>query len=131
QNQPLLGRRVVVTRSREQAGELSQRLLALGAEVLELPLISVTEADSSEREDEVWGELGSYEWIVFSSPNGVRFFFEKFFRRFSDIRYFGGLKIACIGASTVREVEKHKLAVDHIPEVPVAEALAESLLQRE
>lgn len=131
ERRPLFGRRVVVTRNREQAGELSGRLRHLGAEVLELPLIEVAETADNEESANVLAELHSYRWIVFTSANGVRYFFNKFFRRFSDLRDFGGMRIACIGKSTARAVEAFRLQVDFVPPEAVAEALADGLLAEE
>jgi uroporphyrinogen III methyltransferase/synthase len=127
---PLTGKRVAVTRARGQVGELRRKLEALGAEVLTLPLIDIIEAESHETID-VYDGITSYDWVVFTSPNGARFFFKKFFEKFSDLRCIGGVKIACIGASTAREVKRHHLAVDLIPEVSVAESLADALLATE
>src|SRR6266700_1310556 len=86
----LFGQRIVVTRGREQAALLSRRLRDLGAEVLEISTIK-TEAPSR-REDLVDAllELNAYDWLVFTSPNGVTTFFEYFFRRFHDMRDLGG-----------------------------------------
>ncbi|MFI5357664.1 MAG: uroporphyrinogen-III synthase, partial [Opitutales bacterium] len=70
----LAGRRIAVTRAREQASNLAAKLSALGAEVVELPLIQVTPAIDKQDLADVLVELGSYDWIVFTSANGVRFF---------------------------------------------------------
>ncbi len=128
EHRPLSGKRVAVTRSRSQAGELRAKLEALGAEVLSLPLIDIVEAESHETAD-VYDGMANYEWLVFTSPNGARFFFKKFFEKFSDLRCIGGVRIACIGESTAREVKRYHLAVDVIPETAVAESLADALLQ--
>lgn len=131
EERPLFGRRIVVTRNRERAGDLSNRLLALGAEVLEMPLIEVAEAPDVSEASDVLTSLHSYQWIVFTSANGVRYFFEKFFRRFKDLRDFGGMRIACVGASTAKEVERFHLMVDYVPEKAVASDLAKGLLEFE
>lgn len=128
EQRPLFGKRVAVTRAREQAGELRRKLEAQGAEVLELPLIEIVEEDSHETAD-VFAEIASYDWIVFTSPNGVRCFFKKFHRQFSDLRCIGGARIACIGKSTAREVERQHLAVDLVPETATAEHLADAMLE--
>lgn len=131
ENRPLFGRRIAVTRNREGSRELSSRLQALGADTLELPLIEVTEAPDTPETDQVLSILHSYQWILFTSPNGVRHFFDKFFRRFEDLRDFGGMRIACIGDSTAREVRQQRLSVDYIPDKATAEDLAEGLLRHE
>jgi len=130
ENRPLFGRRIVVTRSREQASDLSAALAALGAETLELPLIEVSEDEGSTGED-IWPSLGSYQWIFFTSPNGVKYFFEKFYRRFDDLRCFGGMRIACVGETTAAAVREQRLAVDVIPDEAVSDALAEAVIREE
>ena len=70
----LSGRRIAVTRATEQASELSNKLTLLGAEVIELPLIRVSKAIDLQGLADVLLELGGYDWIVFTSANGVRFF---------------------------------------------------------
>lgn len=125
---PLTGRRVAVTRARDQAPELSGKLSALGAEVIELPLIRITKDVSKQDLADVLLELGGYDWIVFTSANGVRFFFEEFFRIFDDIRTLGLLRFACIGAATARAIHDLHLRVECQPEVATGEALAEALI---
>lgn len=124
---PLFGRRIAVTRNRERAGDLRAKLEPLGAEVLEIPLVRVSADPHPEIAEEVFAELWGYEWIVFTSANGVRYFFEEFFRRFSDIRAIGSVRFAAIGKATAREIETHRLTVDLIAETSTAEGLAEAL----
>jgi len=125
--QPLTGRRVVITRAREQAGELRAALAALGATVLELPLIEIIPAVDAEIGDEAFAGLSSYEWLVFTSPNGVRFFFAEFFRRFRDIRALGGARLAVVGPGTAKELAALHLDVDVMPQQQVGEALVEAM----
>ena len=127
-DRPLFGRRVVVTRAREQAGKLKVMLEKAGAEVLELPLIEVKPACEKEVVAEVLSCIASYEWVLFTSANGVREFFNLFFRAFSDIRSFGPMRIACVGAATAKEVEKFNLEVELVPEDSTAENLAKALV---
>lgn len=124
---PLAGRRIAITRAREQAGELREKLAALGATVLELPLVQFAAAEDPQDRDEVFAEIAGYEWIVFSSPNGVRFFFGEFFRKFRDIRALGGARIAAVGPGTAKELEALHLEVDVVPQQHVGEALVEAL----
>jgi uroporphyrinogen-III synthase len=124
----LQGRRIVVTRAREQASELAGKLAALGAEVIELPLIHVTKEIDKQAEADVLLELGGYDWIVFTSANGVRFFFEEFFRIFDDIRSLGLLRFACIGDATAKAIAEHHLKIECQPKVATAEALADALI---
>ncbi|MEO0795016.1 MAG: uroporphyrinogen-III C-methyltransferase [Verrucomicrobiota bacterium] len=130
EKRPLFRKRIVVTRSRDQASELAAALNLLGAEVLELPLIEVTEDEKSTGED-IWPSMGSYQWVFFTSPNGVKYFFEKFHRQFNDLRYFGGMRIACVGEATASAVREQRLAVDVVPDESIAEALADAVLEEE
>ncbi len=125
---PLSGRRVAVTRAREQASELAGKLSVLGAEVIELPLIRISKEISKNDLADVMLELGGYDWIVFTSSNGVRFFFEEFLRLFDDIRSLGLLRIACVGEGTAKLVKALHLKVECQPEEATAEALAEALI---
>lgn len=125
---PLSGRRVAVTRAREQAPELAGKLIALGAEVVELPLIAVTKHIDKDPLSDVMLELGGYDWIVFTSANGVRFFMEEFLRLFDDIRALGLLRFACIGETTAAAIRGFHLKVECQPKVATAEALADDLI---
>jgi uroporphyrinogen-III synthase len=127
-SQPLSGRRIAVTRAREQASELAGKLAALGAEVIELPLIHVSKHIDKQAEADVLLELGGYDWIVFTSANGVRFFFEEFFRLFDDIRSLGLLRFACIGDATARAINDLHLKIECQPKVATAESLAGELI---
>ncbi len=124
----LAGRRIAVTRAREQASELAGLLAGLGAEVVELPLIRVTREISKDILAEVMLDLGAYDWIVFTSPNGVRFFFEEFFRLFDDLRALGLLRFACVGEGTARAITALHLRIECQPAVATAEALADELI---
>lgn len=127
-SQPLQGRRIAVTRSREQASELAARLNALGAEVLELPLISISKAIDKQTLGDVLTELGTYDWIVFTSANGVRYFFEEFHRLFDDIRALGMLRFACVGEATARAITAEHIRVECQPKIATADALADELI---
>jgi uroporphyrinogen III methyltransferase / synthase len=124
ENRPLSGKRIVVTRTRKQAGELSAKLRALGADVYELPTIRIEPpSDLREFAELVQGAHG-YDWIVFTSPNGVTAFFDIFFKLYDDAREIGGAKIAAIGPATAQRVKDYHLHVDLQPDEFVAEALA-------
>ena len=125
---PLAGRRIAVTRSKEQASELAGKLQALGAEVIELPLIEITKFIDKQAEADVLLELGGYDWIVFTSANGVRFFFEEFRRVFDDIRALGLLRFAAVGDATAQEIAKHHIKIECQPKIATAEALADELI---
>ncbi len=124
----LAGRRIAVTRARDQASELSGKLAALGAEVVELPLIHVTKHIDKHTLADVLLELGGYDWIVFTSANGVRFFFEEFTRLFDDIRSLGLLRFAAVGDTTAAAIRERHIKVEAQPKVATAEALADELI---
>jgi uroporphyrinogen-III synthase len=124
---PLQGRRIVITRAREQSGELREKLATLGAAVIELPLIEIVSAADSTTGDEIFGEIASYQWLVFTSPNGVRFFFAEFFRRFRDIRAIGGARLAAVGPGTAKDLSALHLDVDVMPQDHAGEALVEAM----
>ena len=126
--QPLSGRRIVVTRTREQASELAGRLAALGAEVVELPVIRISREVSKQDLADVMLEFGAYDWLVFTSANGVRHFFDEFLRLFGDIRALGAIRIACVGDATAKAVGELHLKVEVQPRKATAEALAEELV---
>ena len=119
----LCGKRVVVTRTREQASELSSMLETLGADVIELPTIRI--APPSDKRDfaEAVVDAPHYDWLIFSSPNGVRRFFQAFFAVYEDIREIGGARIAAVGPGTAAELKKYGLMVDVMPQKAVAEEL--------
>jgi len=131
EGRPLFGKRIVVTRAREQAGQLSQMLTDQGAEVIELPFISVEQHFDSKRLGEVFAGIAVYEWIIFTSANGVKNFFDLFYKAYDDIRCLGPMRIAAVGTATAREIEKHKLKVDLLPKQANADALAEELIKNE
>jgi uroporphyrinogen III methyltransferase/synthase len=131
EQRPLFGCRIVITRTRAQAGQLRQRLEQLGADVLEIPLIAVKPDHQPDRVKEVMGTLGSYAWLVFTSANGVRHFFDLFFQHYRDLRCLGGARIACIGPGTAEALAALHLEVDVVPEQSVAEALAEAIMAHE
>jgi len=126
---PLAGRRVVVTRSQDQAGELTRQLQEAGADVIELPMLLIEPAPQTVLGDEVLSEIAHYDWLVFTSVNGVRYFFEQFHQRFPDLRYIGGLKVAAVGPATARAVAEQHLEVEVLPAQANADALAEAMTQ--
>jgi uroporphyrinogen III methyltransferase/synthase len=124
EKRPLFRRRVVVTRSRKQASVLSARLAELGAEVIELPTIRI-EPTLDKTLRETIQDIGSYDWVVFTSPNGVEHFFEKFFQEYDDIRALGQVRVAAIGPATAEKVRELRLKVDLQPKDAVSEAVLE------
>ena len=127
----LSGRRIVITRPREQAVEWRHKLESLGASVLELPLIQVrTEVDLDTLAEVLTG-FGSYEWMIFTSSNGVKYFFEEFVRVHDDIRALGLTRIAVVGEATAAAVRELYLRVELQPRKASGEELARELIARE
>ena len=127
EDRPLLGKRVVVTRTREQAGELSERLRDLGAEVIELPTIRIEHPDDMPAFAESVTHAHNYDWLIFTSPNGVQRFFDAFFLAYKDARSLGGGRIAAIGPATAKKIAEYRFTTDLLPEKFVAEGLVAAL----
>jgi uroporphyrinogen III methyltransferase/synthase len=125
--QPLFGQRVVVTRTRQQASGLTKRLAQLGADVLEIPTIRVVPLKLDETQRKKLADLSQkFDWLVFTSPNAVDFFFAEYFSLQSDLRALGPVKIAAVGPATATHLNELHLQVDLKPEVYTAEKLAEA-----
>lgn len=127
----LYAKKMVVTRTRTQAGELSVRLRNMGADVDEMPTIRIEPPEKLKEFGQLVQDSHKYDWIVFTSPNGVDSFFDIFFKLYKDARSIGGAKIAVIGPGTQKAVEKYHLAVDLLPERFVAEGLVEKFIESE
>lgn len=121
---PLFGQRVVVTRTREQASELTHRLQEQGAEVLEIPTIRIEPTTRKQDIVDALLELNAYDWLVFTSANGVTAFFDLFFRRFEDMRDLGGARFAAVGPATAGKLRELHLKVDLMPEEALASKIA-------
>jgi uroporphyrinogen III methyltransferase/synthase len=124
EDRPLSGKRVVVTRTRKQAGVLTDQLRELGADVIELPTIRIEPPTDLRGFAELVQAAHGYDWIVFTSPNGVSAFFDLFYKLYDDAREIGGVRIAAIGPATAQRVRDFHLKVDLQPEEYVAESLA-------
>lgn len=122
----LAGLRVVVTRAREQAGELSRPLAELGAEVLEIPAIKIVPPSQHEDIMDALLGLNAYDWLVFTSVNGVISFFDLFFKTFEDLRDIGGVRIAAVGPATAAKLRELHLKVDLMPEEYIASKIAKA-----
>jgi uroporphyrinogen III methyltransferase/synthase len=124
EKRPLFGKRIVVTRTREQASQLAKQLTDLSAEVLEIPTIRIVPTDRHKDLADALLELNSYNWIVFTSPNGVAMFFDVFFKAFEDMRDIGGVRIAAVGPATAAKLRELHLKVDLMPEEYVTAKIA-------
>jgi len=127
----LAGRRIVLTRPAGSSAEWRTRLEAQGATVIDLPLIQVTKDVNLDTLAEVFQELSRYEWIIFTSVNGVKFFFDEFHRVFDDIRSIGLVRIAVVGEATAAAVREQHLRVDLQPKKASGDELAKELINRE
>ena len=123
ERRPLARKRIVVTRTRSQAGMLSAQLGDLGADVLELPTIRIEPPTDLRAFAELVQDAHAYDWIIFTSPNGVNAFFEVFYKLYDDAREIGGAKIAAIGPSTAQRIRDFHMHVDLQPEEFVAESI--------
>ena len=131
EKRPLFGRRIVVTRTRRQAGALSAKLLLLGADVIELPTIRIELPEDLLEFGELVRDAYQYDWLIFTSPNGVTAFFDMFFKLYQDSRNIGNVRIAAIGPGTAQRIRDYHLTVDVQPDDFIAEAVVESLRQFE
>lgn len=131
EKRPLRGKRIVVTRTRAQAGVLSAGLRELGGDVFELPTIRIEPPTDLRAFGELVQDAHSYDWLVFTSPNGVTAFFEMFYKLYSDARSIGNVRIAAIGPATAKRVRDFHLAVDLQPSEFVAEAIIREFQEKE
>jgi uroporphyrinogen III methyltransferase/synthase len=126
ENRPLMGKRIVVTRAREQASDLVKMLSDLGAECIECPTIEVFPPDDWALLDQAIETLSEYEWIVFTSVNGVKFFFERLFHNGKDVRALHHLKTAAIGPATAKRLREFGFNTDIVPESYRAESVVDA-----
>jgi uroporphyrinogen III methyltransferase/synthase len=125
---PLFGQRIVVTRDRHQASELADPLEALGAEAVLLPTIEIREPADPAALNEAIARLDSYDWLIFTSANGVRYFVDALDRSASDLRSLKA-RICAIGPATKAAIESLHLKVDLMPREYVAESLIQAFAQ--
>jgi uroporphyrinogen III methyltransferase/synthase len=124
---PLFGKKVLVTRAREQASDLSERLRALGAIPVEFPTIRILPPESWTDADHCIQQLIRYDWIIFTSINGVKFFLDRVFVLGRDLRDLKGPRICAIGPKTAEALEALKVRVEFMPQEYRAEAILEGL----
>jgi uroporphyrinogen III methyltransferase/synthase len=127
EKKPFFGKRVVVTRSREQASELSRRIEDLGGEAWEFPVIEIAEPEDFGPMDEAIGRIESYHWMIFTSVNGVDSFFRRMRHHGRDIRDLKGARICAIGPKTRERLEELCLQVEYVPAEYRAEAVLAGL----
>ncbi|MDI6906790.1 MAG: uroporphyrinogen-III C-methyltransferase [Thermoanaerobacterales bacterium] len=127
ERRPLFGRRVLVTRAREQASDLAQAIAAGGGEPLEFPTIAITPPEDWGPLDEALADVGSFDWIVFTSVNGVRYFLARLRECGGDVRDLAGIQLAAIGPATRQALEAYGLRVAFMPEAFRAEEIGRQL----
>ena len=127
ETRPLWGKTAVVTRTREQASALSSLLSAAGARCLEVPTMEIGPPDDWAPLDAALAKLSQYQWLVFTSANGVAAFIKRLFEQGRDVRALGGLKIAAIGPATAQALGAWGLKADVMPSQFKAEVLLEAL----
>lgn len=123
---PLFGKRVLVTRPKEQAAELVERLEAMGAEAIEAPMIRIAPPEDDGPLDEACAKASTFDWIVFSSANAADAFVDRLLAGPADLRALGGVKLCGVGSATAEHLAKRGLKVDLVPPEYRAEALVQA-----
>ncbi|HLA39567.1 MAG TPA: uroporphyrinogen-III C-methyltransferase [Candidatus Glassbacteria bacterium] len=124
---PLFGRTVIVTRAREQASDFTLRLQSAGARIIELPTIRIGPCPDPEGLERVIGRLSEFDWIIFTSANGVKALLEELHARGRDVRALGRAALCAIGPATAEALTRLGLKVDLVPQTYVAESIVEAL----
>jgi len=127
---PLFGRRIVVTRPVDEADRSASDLEALGAEVLVAPTVAIRPLEDHGPLDDAIDRLGEFDWLAFTSGNGVRAFLDRLESRGRDLRALGHLKLAAIGPATAEALARYHLKADLIPESYRSEGLADALREQ-
>jgi uroporphyrinogen III methyltransferase/synthase len=130
EDRPLFGRRVMVTRPRHQCAEMVQSLEALGASAVTLAAVEIAEPADWAPVDAALARISSYQWLVFTSVNGVEHFLKRLRSTGRDLRALGGLKLAAIGPATAEALNGWHLQADVVPEQFNSESLVVSLRER-
>ena len=124
---PLFGKRVLVTRPRDQAAELVDQLEAAGAAVVEAAMLRIMPPEDFGPLDDACTHAGAFDWIIFASANAVDAFMDRLFRGTTDARALGGVKLCCVGPATAERLAEHGLKADVVPTEYRAEALVRAL----
>ncbi len=126
ETRPLFGKRIVVTRARKQASDMVSRLSALGADCLEFPAIKIMPPEDFQSLDAAIANLSEYNWLIFTSVNGVEMFFDRLFANQKDARALGHIRTASIGPATAERLLAYGVSSDIIPESYHAESVVEA-----
>jgi len=125
-SKPLFGKGVVITRPEKQADDLANLLMKAGAHPIHFPTIKIVPPPSWHELDQAIRQLDEYDWLIFTSANGVAYFFERLFAKKKDIRDLKGIKICCIGPATAQQVANRGIKVDLVPRKFISEGILES-----
>jgi uroporphyrinogen III methyltransferase/synthase len=123
----LKGKKVIITRPKEQSAELSRLLEAEGAQVVEFPTIKIVPPSSWKEVDRAIENLSEYNWLIFTSVNGVKFFFQRLYQK--NVSLSPSLKLAAIGSATAGALREQGQVVDFIPEEYVAESVVNGFVR--
>jgi uroporphyrinogen III methyltransferase/synthase len=126
EQKPLFGKGIVITRPEKQADDLSMRLEREGAHVFHFPTIKIGPPRDWRSLDASLNTLDTYNWIIFTSANGVQYFFDRLLALGIDIRDLKGIKICCIGPATAKQVKEKGIKVDLVPEQYISEGILQS-----
>ncbi|MFA5285365.1 MAG: uroporphyrinogen-III synthase, partial [Smithellaceae bacterium] len=126
--QPLFGRGVVITRPERQVDDLARLLAAQGASPIAFPTIRIEPPSDWRELDKALERLEIYDWLIFTSANGVHFFFERLREKGGDVRSLKGIKICCIGPATAAQIESRGIRVDLVPGEFIAEGILKSFV---
>lgn len=129
-DRPLFGRRILVTRAREQASRLTAGLEAAGARCIEAPAIRIAAPESFAPLDKAIAEMAQYTWLAFTSPNGVQAFFNRLKAAGKDARHLAQARVAAIGSETAAALERQGIAADVVPAEFRAEAVVAAMTGR-
>jgi len=127
ETKPLFGRGIVITRPEKQAGELASLLSEEGARIIHFSTIEIVPPEILDDLDRALANIEDYDWIIFTSANGVRFFFDRLSTRGKDVRDLKGIKICTIGPATKAAIEKRGIPVDIVPEEFISEGVVAAL----
>ncbi|MBI5206748.1 MAG: uroporphyrinogen-III C-methyltransferase [Candidatus Firestonebacteria bacterium] len=120
---PLFGKKIIITRAKDQSAEFTELLENEGAEVIEFPTIEIVPVSDYSKLDEAIENISRYNWLIFTSVNGVKYFFDRLKNKEKDIRIISNIKICAIGPKTGEEIEKKGLKIDYLPEEYKAEGI--------
>lgn len=126
---PLFGRRILVTRPRDQAAEMSELIESLGGEAIEAPMIRIVPPEDYTALDEACRQIGTFDWLVFSSANAVEAFMTRLLASPLDLRALSTVKLCAVGPATTERLARYGLKVDLVPAEYRAEAIAHAFSQ--